>query len=129
MRAREFIIEAYNSPGKLTKRQRYGSRGMHKFQDVDGRDRVYELSRVMMALAQANGNTGADDGFDLDSESWIDTSNMAVPYTELEANMLKAAYKAVGSEWEDLNSGDMKSVELPSINKESPIEGFKGYPR
>ena len=43
--------------------------------------------------------------------------------------MLKSAYKAVGSEWEDLNSGDMKSVELPSINKESPVEGFKGYPR
>ena len=59
MRAKEFITED-NAPGKLTKRQRYGSRGMHKFQDVDGRDRVYELNRVMMALAQANGKTGAD---------------------------------------------------------------------
>ena len=128
MRAKEFITED-NAPGKLTKRQRYGSRGMHKFQDVDGRDRIYEFNRVMMALAQANGNSGADDGIDLDSESWIGTSNMAVPYTEVESNMLKSAYKAVGSEWEDLNGGDMKSVELPSINKESPIEGFKGYPR
>ena len=128
MRAREFINED-NAPGKLTKRQRYGSRGMHKFQDVDGRDRVYELNRVMMALAQANGNVGADDGIDLDSESWVGTSNMAVPYTEVEANMLKSAYKAVGSEWEDLNAGDMESSELPSINKESPVEGFKGYPR
>jgi hypothetical protein len=43
--------------------------------------------------------------------------------------MLKSAYKAVGSEWEDLNAGDMESSELPSINKESPVEGFKGYPR
>jgi hypothetical protein len=43
--------------------------------------------------------------------------------------MLKSAYKAVGSEWEDLNAGDMKSVELPTVNTESPIEGFKGYPR
>ena len=115
--------------GKLSKRQRFGSRGLHKFQDVDGRDRVYELNRVMMALAQANGNVGQDDGIDLDSESWIGTSNMAVPYTEVEANMLKSAYKAVGSEWEDLNAGDMESSELPSINKESPVEGFKGYPR
>jgi hypothetical protein len=128
MRATEFITED-NAPGKLTKRQRYGSRGMHKFQDVDGRDRVYELNRVMMALAQANGKTGADDGIDLDSESWIGTSNMAVPFTELESNMLKSAYKAVGSEWEDLNAGDDRSVELPSVNTESPIEGFKGYPR
>ena len=126
MRAKEFITED-NGPGKLTKRQRYATRGAHKFQDVDGRDRVYELNRVMMALAQANGESG--ENIDLDSESWSGTSNLAFPYTEIEANMLKAAYKAVGSEWEDLNSGDMKSVELPSINKESPIEGFKGYPR
>ena len=69
------------------------------------------------------------EAIDLDSESWIGTSNMAVPYTELESNMLKSAYKAVGSEWEDLNDGDMRSVELPSVNTESPIEGFKGYPR
>jgi len=127
MRAREFITED-NAPGKLTKRQRYGSRGMHKFQDVDGRDRVYELNRVMMALAQADGESDHQK-IDLDSESWIGTSNMAVPYTEVESNMLKSAYKAVGSEWEDLNSGDMRSSELPSINKQSPVEGFKGYER
>ena len=126
MRAKEFIIED-NSPGKMSKRQRYATRGAHKFQDVDGRDRIYELNRVMMALAQANGESG--ENIDLDSESWVGTSNMAFPYTEIEANMLKAAYKAVGSEWEDLNSGDMKSVELPTTNTESPVEGFKGYPR
>lgn len=126
MRAKEFITED-NGPGKLTKRQRYATRGAHKFQDVEGRDRVYELNRVMMALAQANGESG--EKIDLDSESWVGTSNLAFPYTEIEANMLKAAYKAVGSEWEDLNSGDMRSVELPSINSKSPVEGFKGYPR
>ena len=126
MRAKEFITED-NAPGKLTKRQRYATRGAHKFQDVDGRDRVYELNRVMMALAQANGESG--ENIDLDSESWVGTSNLAFPYTEVEANMLKAAYKAVGSDWEDLNSGDMKSLELPTTNTESPIEGFKGYPR
>jgi hypothetical protein len=127
MRAKEFITED-NAPGKLTKRQRYGSRGLHKFQDVDGRDRVYELNRVMMALAQANGESDHEQ-IDLDSESWIGTSNMAVPYTEVESNMLKSAYKAVGSEWEDLNDGDLRSSELPSINKQSPVEGFKGYER
>jgi len=127
MRAKEFITED-NSPGKLSKRQRYGTRGMHKFQDIEGRDRVYELNRVMMALAQANGESDHE-AIDLDSESWIGTSNMAVPYTEVESNMLKSAYKAVGSEWEDLNDGDMTSNELPSVNTESPVEGFKGYPR
>jgi hypothetical protein len=82
----------------------------------------------MMALAQANGESDHE-AIDFASESWIGTSNMAVPYTELESNMLKSAYKAVGSEWEDLNDGDMRSVELPSVNTESPVEGFKGYPR
>ena len=126
MRATEFITED-NAPGKLTKRQRYATRGAHKFQDVDGRDRVYELNRVMMALAQANGESG--ENIDLDSESWSGRSNLAFPYTEIEANMLKAAYKAVGSVWEDLNDGDLRSTELPSTNSKSPIEGFKGYPR
>ena len=126
MRATEFITED-NGPGKLSKRQRYATRGAHKFQDVDGRDRVYELNRVMMALAQANGESG--DNIDLDSESWSGRSNLAFPYTEIEANMLKAAYKAVGSKWEDLNDGDLRSTELPSTNSKSPVEGFKGYPR
>jgi hypothetical protein len=126
MRATEFITED-NGPGKLTKRQRYATRGAHKFQDVDGRDRVYELNRVMMALAQANGESG--ENIDLDSESWSGRSNLAFPYTEIEANMLKAAYKAVGSKWEDLNDGDLRSTELPSTNSKSPVEGFKGYPR
>ena len=126
MRATKFITED-NGPGKLSKRQRYATRGAHKFQDVDGRDRVYELNRVMMALAQANGESG--DNIDLDSESWSGRSNLAFPYTEIEANMLKAAYKAVGSVWEDLNDGDLRSTELPSTNSKSPVEGFKGYPR
>ena len=126
MRATEFITED-NGPGKLSKRQRYATRGVHKFQDAEGRDRVYELNRVMMALAQANGESG--ENIDLDSESWSGTSNLAFPYTEIEANMLKAAYKAVGSKWEDLNDGDLRSTELPSTNSKSPVEGFKGYPR
>ena len=126
MRATEFITED-NGPGKLSKRQRYATRGVHKFQDAEGRDRVYELNRVMMALASAGGEKG--EKLDLDSESWVGTSNLAFPYTEVEANMLKTAYEAVGSEWEDLNDGDLRSKELPSTNSKSPIEGFKGYPR
>jgi hypothetical protein len=39
------------------------------------------------------------------------------------------AYKAAGAKWDDLNSGDMDSEELPDTNKQSPIKGFQGYPR
>jgi len=127
MRAKEFLTE-HNGTGYLSKRYRYGTRGLHKFQDVEGRDRVYELNRVMMAMACASGES-PNEHLELDAESWVGTNNLAVPYTEAEANMLKAAYKAVGSEWEDMNDGDLRSVELPSINKESPVKPFKGYAR
>lgn len=127
MRAKDFLTE-HNGTGYLSKRYRYGTRGLHKFQDVEGRDRVYELNRVMMAMACASGES-PNEQLDLDAESWVGTNNLAVPYTEQEANMLKAAYKAVGSEWEDMNSGDLESTELPSINKESPVKPFKGYKR
>jgi hypothetical protein len=127
MRAKEFITEAVKK-GILSKRKRYSTRGLHKFQDIDGRDRTYELNRVMMAAATASGE-GPNEVVELDSESWVGTFNTAMPYTEEEANMLKAAYKAVGSKWEDMNRGDLESVELPSTNAESPIKPFKGYKR
>jgi hypothetical protein len=52
-----------------------------------------------------------------------------MPYTDVEQDMLEKAFRAVGSEYEDLNHGDLKSKELESTNKRSPVQGFKGYPR
>jgi hypothetical protein len=43
--------------------------------------------------------------------------------------MLKQAFKAAGAVYTDLNNGDLDSEELESTNKQSPIQGFKGYPR
>lgn len=123
MRAREFLQEG--PEGKLTKRQRYGTRGLHRFKDADGRDRYYELHRVMMAVAAANGVNPID----IPSASWAHNYDIAVPYTEEEAAMLKQAYEAVGSIHQDLNRGDMRSQEPPGGNVKSPIKGFKGYPR
>jgi hypothetical protein len=123
MRAREFITE--NPEGRITKRQRWGTRGLHKFKDADGRDRFYELNRVMMAAAAADGVNPVD----TPSASWIHNNLIAVPYTQEEADMLKHAYKAVGSDFVDLNKGDLRSQEPPGGNAKSPIKGFRGYPR
>ena len=74
--------------------------------------------------------TAATDGTfvpDVDGESWAGRYNIAAPYTEEEHDMLKMAYKAVGSEFQDLNKGDLKSTELPSTNTVSPVKAFKGY--
>ena len=123
MRAREFLQEG--PEGKITKRQQWGTRGLHRFKDSDGRDRYYELNRVMMAAAAADGVTPID----IPSASWAHNYDVAFPYTEEEAAMLKQAYEAVGSIHHDLNRGDMRSQEPPGGNIKSPIKGFQGYPR
>jgi hypothetical protein len=124
VRAREFLAE--KQEGKLTKRQQQPTVGLHKFRDPGGYDRAYELNRVMMAVACAD---GTDAPIDMDQASWVGKYNTASPYTKEEQKMLKQAFKAVGSETYDLNHGDLESKELESTNKSSPVNAFKGYPR
>ena len=123
MRANEFVTE-----GKIahpTKRQSFASRGMQKFRDPNGLDRIYELNRIMMAVASTDGTTMPD----LDSEAWSGRFNTAHPYTDVESDMLKLAYKTVGSDMHDLNHGDNESEELPDTNTQSIAKPFKGYKR
>ena len=121
MRAQEFLIE--KQAGKIGQRKSQATIGLIKFADVG--DRVYELNRVMMAVAATDGKFVPD----IDHESWVGRNNVAAPYTDVEQDMLEKAFQAIGSEYEDLNHGDLKSKELESTNKRSPVQGFKGYPR
>jgi hypothetical protein len=123
MRASEFLTE--RTIAHLTKRQSSASRGMHKFRDPGGYDRTYELNRIMMATACADGITPLE----LDAETWSGRYNTAHPYTDIESKMLKQAYKAVGSDMEDLNHGNDESEELPDTNTQSIAKPFKGYKR
>lgn len=123
MRANEFLTE--RKVATPTKRQSNASRGLHKFRDPSGYDRVYELNRIMMATACADGTNPID----IDSETWSGRFNTAHPYTDIEAKMLNQAYKAVGSEIHDLNHGDNESQELPGTNTQSTVKPFKGYKR
>lgn len=122
MRAYEFIAEA-RKKGKISKRFHMASRGIMKFVDPTFADRIYELNRVMMAAAASDGKRPLD----IDSESWAGRYDLAFPYTKEEQEMLKQAYKAIGSKWEDLNNNDLRSQELKSTNIQSPIQPFKGY--
>jgi hypothetical protein len=79
----------------------------------------------MMAAACTDGTFVPD----IDHESWSGRYNVAMPYTGVEQDMLEKAFQAVGSDYEDLNHGDLKSKELVSTNKRSPVNSFKGYPR
>ena len=124
MRAYEFLVE--KQQGKLSKRQQQSTRGLHTFRDPGGYDRTYELNRVMMAAACAD---GTNTPLDMDKASWSGKYNTAHPYTKEEQQMMKQAFRAVGSETHDLNHGDLSSKELESTNKISPINGFTGYAR
>ena len=123
MRASEFITE--DAVGRVGHRRQQATVGLNKFRDSTYGDRVYELNRVMMAVASTDGTFVPD----IDQESWAGRNNIAVPYTEQEQEKLEKAFKAIGSKFEDLNQGDYYSQEVDSVNKSSPIKGFKGYPR
>jgi hypothetical protein len=123
MRANEFVSES--KIGKLGNRKQISTIGLHKFRDENCADRTYELNRIMMAVAVTDGTFVPD----IDGESWAGRYNIAVPYTQEEQNMLLMAYKAAGSEFHDLNKGDLKSKELASTNTQSTVKPFKGYKR
>jgi hypothetical protein len=122
MRAREFVTE--DAVGKISKRNQNATVGLHKFRDPNFADRVYELNRVMMAVAS---NNGKEFVFPVDGESWAGRNDIAAPYTQVEQDMLNLAYKAIGSKSTDINKGDLRSQEHPAVNKTSPVTGFKGY--
>lgn len=120
MRAKEFITE--RKVGKLSKRQRNSTRGLHVFANSNY-DRAYDLNRVMMAAACTDGNIIPK----MDGESWAGKFNTAHAYTKEEENMLKRAYQAAGVIFKDLNHGDLSSDELDSTNTQSTLKPFKGY--
>ena len=91
MRASEFLTEQ-RTIGEPTKRQSFATRGLHKFRDPGGYDRTYELNRIMMAVASADGINPLE----IDAETWSGRYNTAHPYTDIESKMLKQAYKTVG---------------------------------
>lgn len=124
MRAHEFITEQSHGTqaGKISKRQQQSTVGLNVFA-ISQYDRTYDLNRVMMAVASTDGETIPD----IEQESWVGKQNTAHPYTKVEQDMLKIAYKAAGIPFKDLNKGDLDSEELDSIQDQSPIKPFKGY--
>lgn len=122
MRASEFVVEGRK--GRITQRQQWGTVGLHLFGDGARANSNYTLNRLMMAAAVTDGQTPPE----LDQESWVGKAKSAHPYTKQEADILKMAYRAVGATYQDLNQGDLDSLEPPGGNTRSPIQGFRGYP-
>lgn len=117
MKIKEIVSE--DKVGNVPKRFQNATVGLDKFRDEKFADRVYELNRVMMAVAASDGVNPLSP--EIDAESWAGRNNIAIPYTEIEQKMLTQAFGAVGSHYKDLNRGDLKSQELKSVNKTSPV--------
>jgi hypothetical protein len=124
MRANEFVVES--KMGKVSAQQQQSSVGMNVFsKKIDAYDRLYDLNRLMMAVASSDGINPIK----MDAESWVGKHNTTHPYTKEEQDMLILAYKAAGLEYKDLNKGDLDSEELPDTNTQSIVKPFKGYQR
>ena len=117
MKIWEIISESKRAEGDMPKSAVPSNKGEWRFKGADGADRTYNLNRVMMAAAMADG-TGKE--VDMDQASWVRTFNVARPYSEEEHKMMKSAFKAVDSEYEETES-DHRSMEHSDTHKVSPI--------
>jgi len=115
MRANEFISETKDT--NMTKRQNQSTTGVHTYSDGEHVSGDYTAYRLGMAVAGADGTNKLD----MDPKSWVGKKKTTHPYTQEESDMLKQAYKAVGAVYKDLNKGDMKSKELETTNRVSPV--------
>lgn len=114
MKIRDIITE---QKGKLKDRQRNATRGLNKFTDGKKWNSDYTLYRLGLALAATDGKTMPP----IDDESWIGKWKLTAPYSKEEQDMLNLAYKEIHADYEDLNGGDMRSQEAPTVNKNSPV--------
>ena len=119
MRASEFVFE---TNGHITKRQQAATKGLHLFKDSERWNSDYTMNRLMMAVASTDGKIVPD----IDDSSYVGKHKTAHPYTDVEAEMLKIAYKVAGATYVDVNHGDLDSEELKSTNTQSVVKPFKG---
>jgi hypothetical protein len=118
MKILELITE--RKTGKLTKRQQSSSRGLHTFSDAEQANSDYTFNRVGLAAAMCDGKNDPD----VDYVSWVGKKKITAPYTKIESDILKQAYKVAGADYQDLNHGDMSSKELTSTNTVSPVANW-----
>jgi hypothetical protein len=114
MKIKDIIQE---SVGELSDHQRRATRGLNRFADGKKWNSDYTLYRLGLALAATDGKTMPD----VDEESWLGKWKLTAPYSKEEQEMLKLAYKAVHANHEDMNHGDLRSQEGPTVHKNSPV--------
>jgi hypothetical protein len=115
MKITEIISEAKQA--KITKRQSQSSRGISIYGDAERANSDYVAFKLGQAMAGTDGKSAPE----IDAKSWHGKKKTVHPYTDVENEMFKKAAKAVGASYTDINNGDMRSLELDSTNKTSPV--------
>lgn len=115
MRAKDFVVE--KKEGKLSKRVQQPTRGLEVYSDGEKANSDYTQYRLGLALACANGK----DPINVDYKTWFGKRKTVHPYSKIERDMVRQAYKVVGAHHKDMNNGDMESKELDSTYTVSPV--------
>lgn len=115
MKIYEVILEVKQP--KPTKRQAQSTRGLDIYGDVEKANSDYVAFKLGQAMASTDGKSKPD----IDGKSWHGKKKTIFPYTKEEQDMFIQAAKVVGADYKDLNHGDMRSLELETTNKTSPV--------
>lgn len=115
MKIREIISEV--RAGKVPSRYKEASAGLHTFRDAERANTDYTHYRLGLALACSDGKGKTAD---MDPKTFYGKKHTAHPYTKEEEDMFKQSYKLVGASYDDLNKGNLNSMEMPDTNKTSP---------
>jgi len=116
MKIKEIINEV--RAGNPPEEYKQASTGLHTFRDAERANTDYTHYRLGLALACADGKGKL---IDMDPKTFYGKKHTAHPYTEEEADMLRQSYKLVGASHDDLNKGNLKSMEPLDTNKTSLI--------
>ena len=130
MRAKEFVIESRT--GTITRDVGLALPGAFKIPALKNQD-PYLQYRFGVAIAGAKGaSQRAKDGvpeFD-GKESVFGENEILVSYDPHVKDYIHDALRAMGMPPSDaIQIGSMASEEAPDVDKTSPINAFKGYPK
>ncbi len=115
MKIRDIVIEG--KKGHLPKQVKRAMHKTHTYSDGYKTDGTMNFYRVGMAAAMAD---GSGKPVDIDERTWFSTRNVAVPYSDLEHEMMHQAFKAVNTNLENPVS-DHRSLEDNTVQRTSPV--------
>jgi hypothetical protein len=132
MRAREFIVEvATGRTGSLQQDIALALPGAWKIPALKNQD-PYLQYRFGVAIAGAKGaKQRAEDGVPkFEPDNIFGENEFVVSYDPHTVDYIRDALQAMGLPPSDaIQVANLKSEEMPDVDKTSPVRGFKGYPR